>query len=89
MLGARTPALIRLVTGNVQGAVLIGLVLGLIGAVAWDRAFSPVRQTALRVIDPLVLVVAVGALALAVGFGCALPIRRAVGVSPADVLRDE
>ena len=32
---------------------------------------------------------AVGALALAVGLGCALPIRRAIGVSPADVLREE
>ena len=87
VLGARTPALIRLVTGNVQAAVWIGLVLGLAGAMAWDRAFSPARQT-LRVADPLVLAVAVGALALAVGLGCALPIRRAVGVSPADVLRE-
>ena len=81
VLGARTPALIRLVTGNVRAAVWMGLVLGLAGAVAWDRAFSPARQT-LRVADPLVLAVAVGALALAVGLGCALPIRRAVGVSP-------
>ncbi len=88
VLGARTPALIRLVTGNVRAAVWIGLVLGLAGAMAWDRAFSPARQT-LRVADPLVLAVAVGALALAVGLGCALPIRRAVGVSPADVLREE
>jgi ABC-type antimicrobial peptide transport system permease subunit len=89
VLGARTAALVRLVTGQVQAAVLMGLVLGVVGGMSWDRAFSPVRQTALRVVDPLVLAVAIGVLALAVGLGCALPIRRAIGVSPADVLRDE
>jgi len=88
VLGARTSTLVRLVTGNVQTAVWIGLVLGLAGAMAWDRAFSPARQT-LRVIDPLVLAVVVGALAVAVALGCAVPIRRAVGMSPADVLREE
>jgi putative ABC transport system permease protein len=88
VLGARMPALVRLVTGNVKGAVGLGLGLGLLGAVAWDRTFSPAPQT-LRVADPLVLVVTVGLLALAVALGCALPIRRAVSVSPADVLRDE
>ena len=88
-LGARAPALVRLVTGHVQAAVLLGLLLGLAGAIAWDRAFAPARQTALRVADPLVLAVALCVLALVVGLGCALPIRRAVGVSPADVLRQE
>ena len=89
VLGARTGALVRLVTGQVRTALLLGLVLGLLGAAAWDRAFSPASQSAVRMVDPLVLAVAVGVLALAVGLGCALPIRRAVSVSPADVLRDE
>jgi hypothetical protein len=89
VLGARASALVALVTGHVRAAVLIGLAGGLAGAIAWDRAFSPVRQTALRVADPLVLVVALGVLVLVVGLGCALPIRGAIGASPADLLREE
>lgn len=82
VLGARAPALVRLVTSHVQAAVVLGLVLGLTGAIAWGRAFAPARQTALRVADPLVLAVALCVLALVVALGCALPIRRAVSVSP-------
>lgn len=89
VLGARSSALVALVTGHVRAAVLIGLVGGVAGAFAWDRAFSPVRQTALRVADPLVLAVAFGVLVLVVVLGCALPVRRAIDVSPADLLREE
>lgn len=89
VLGARAPALIALVTGHVRVAVLIGLAGGVAGAIAWDRTFSPVRQTALRVADPLVLAVALGVLALVVALGCAVPVRRAIGISPAEALREE
>lgn len=89
VLGARAPALVALVTGHVRAAMGIGLVVGVAGAVAWDRAFSPVPQKAFRVADPLVLAMALGVLVLVAGLGCALPIRRAIGVSPADLLRHE
>ena len=70
-------------------AMGIGLVVGVAGAVAWDRAFSPVPRKAFHVADPLVLAMALGVLVLVAGLGCALPIRRAIGVSPADLLREE
>lgn len=89
VFGARTVALVALVTGHVRAAVLLGMVGGLVGAVAWDRAFAPVRQGGLRVAEPLVLIVAFGVLALVVGLGCALPVRGALAASPADLLRDE
>lgn len=89
VLGARATSLVALVTGHVRSAMGIGLVVGVAGAVAWDRAFSPVPQKAFRVADPLVLAVALGVLVLVAGLGCALPIRRAIGVSPADLLREE
>ncbi|WP_291984498.1 ABC transporter permease [Luteitalea sp.] len=89
VLGARAPALVALVTGHVRAAMGIGLVVGVAGAVAWDRAFSPVPQKAFRVADPLVLAMALGVLVLVVVLGCALPVRRAIGVSPANLLREE
>jgi len=89
VLGARAPALVALVTRHVHAAMSIGLVGGVAGAVAWDRAFSPLPRSAFRVADPLVLVVALGVLVVVVGLGCALPVRRAIGVSPADLLREE
>lgn len=89
VLGARAASLVGLVTGHVRAAVLIGLAGGMAGAVAWDRAFSPMRQTSIRVADPVVLVVAFGVLVAVVGLGCALPVRSALGVSPAEVLRED
>jgi ABC-type antimicrobial peptide transport system permease subunit len=89
VFGARTVDLVALVTGHVRAAVLLGMVAGLAGAIAWDRAFAPALQSGLRVAEPLVLVVAFGVLALVVGLGCALPVRGALAASPADLLRDE
>ena len=40
-LGADAGHIARLVVGTVGGAVALGLVLGLLGVAAWDRAFAP------------------------------------------------
>ena len=89
VLGARATAVARVVIGHVHTALAAGLLLGAAGAVAWDRAFAPVRQSSVRLADPTVMSVAVAALAFVVALGCAFPIRRAMRVAPADVLRED
>lgn len=87
-LGATAWRIASLVLRDLRVALGLGLVLGIGGAVAWDRAF-PSGRPDLSVSSPEVLAATVMAVALITFVACAQPTRRAVRLDPAAVLRDE
>jgi ABC-type antimicrobial peptide transport system permease subunit len=87
-LGARSTVVARFVIDQVRTALVAGVLLGVSGALAWERAFAPERPDGARLVNPVVLGVAGGALVVIVVLGCAASLRRAVADSPADVLRE-
>ncbi len=87
-LGADAGHIARLVVGTVGGSVALGLVLGLLGVAAWDRAFAPVGSEE-RALNPAGLAAAVAALLITVVLGCLLPAGRATRIAPGEALRRE
>jgi putative ABC transport system permease protein len=87
-LGATPLRIARLAVGTVHGAVALGLVLGLAGVAAWDRAFAPTGPDA-RPLSATHLAAVVVVLLTTVILGGMLPARRAAGIAPAEVLRRE
>ncbi|HEX8434831.1 ABC transporter permease [Archangium sp.] len=87
-LGAQPRDVLRLVMGQGMGAVLVGVVLGLVGALALTRVMDGLLF-GLTTTDPVTFaggVVALTAIALLASY---LPTRRALRVDPAVALRDE
>ena len=87
-LGAEARHVATLVLGTVGGAVALGLVLGLLGVAAWDRAFAPAGPD-VGAIKPASVVAAVAALVITVLVGCLLPAGRATRIAPGEALRRE
>ena len=87
-LGAEARHIATLVIGTVGGAVALGLVLGLLGVAAWDRAFAPAGPDG-RAVSPGRLAAAVAALLVTVLVGCVVPAGRAARIPPAEALRRE
>ena len=87
-LGAARADVFRLVLG--QGAVLIGigLLLGLIGALAAGRALASVLY-GVGAIDVTALLTAIVSLSAIAMLACFFPARRATRVDPMVALRDE
>jgi predicted permease len=86
-MGGHGSHIASLVVGSVAGALAAGLVLGMLGVVAWERAFAPPAGVyALRV--PSILAVVVGLIATVL-LGCAWPTWRTARMTPADALRRE
>jgi putative ABC transport system permease protein len=85
-LGARSAQVVRLLLRSLRVPLLLGLVLGTMGAVAWDRAFSSgsrdlyasAPQTVLTIAALLVAIIAVA---------CFIPLRRAITMNPVTALR--
>jgi putative ABC transport system permease protein len=87
-LGADDLAIARLVLGTVRGALLLGLALGLLGAIAWGRLFAPAGPNA-GAVSATTVVAAVLALLLTVVAGCVVPAGRATRIAPGEALRRE
>jgi len=84
----------RLVVGNAAKYVAYGAVAGIAAAIAWDAAFgvSARSQTTLpgaRLADPIVLLAIAGVLAAVALLASLAPVRRALGVDPLAVLRQD
>jgi ABC-type antimicrobial peptide transport system permease subunit len=85
-LGARRREIVLWVVATARAPLAAGVVLGLAGSLAWERAFSVDRAGAVLP-DPLVVAIVaagVGIMALA---ACVLPARRAAALDPARALR--
>ena len=87
-LGAESVQVIALVLRALRVPLLLGLILGTMGAMAWDRAFaSGVRD--LYAAAPKTLTTIAALLAAMVALSCFIPLRRAVRMSPVIALRND
>jgi predicted permease len=87
-LGSTRGAILGLVLGEGFKLVAIGLVLGIIGAVALQKAVAN-EIYGVKPLDPLVLASVMGVLAVVALAACAIPARRATRVDPIIALRSE
>jgi len=87
-VGANRSDLLRLVMAHGLALTLIGLVLGLVGAVSLTRFLSSLLY-GLGTLDPLTLGAVVLLLAAAASVACYLPARRASRLEPLTALRAE
>jgi putative ABC transport system permease protein len=85
-LGADGRRIAGVVVGSVGRALGAGVLLGVLGVVAWDRAFAPADAEARGV---SVVSGTLAALTAVVLLGCAVPVIRALRIAPAEALRRE
>ena len=87
-LGAQARDILRLVVGQGLLLVIVGLALGLAGALALTRVMSSILY-GVSATDPLVFGVVAAVLAVAALLACYVPARRATRVDPTTALRAE
>lgn len=86
-LGARPAQVVRTVLQSVRTPLVLGFALGMLGTLAWDRAFS-LGAAGARVADPRLLLVVMVLLAALTLAACFAPARRATRLDPISVLRE-
>ncbi len=87
-LGASRGQVLRMVVGQGLGLALLGIVAGLIGAVALSSLMASLLFE-VSPTDPLTYAVVAIGLALAAAMACGMPARRATGIDPVRALRAE
>jgi putative ABC transport system permease protein len=87
-LGARASQVIRAVLGSVSVPLAAGFVIGVIGMVAWDRAFSTNRAGNYAATPAAIAIVAAIVAAIAL-VACFVPARRATRLDPVSTLRED
>jgi len=87
-LGARPLHVLRLVFGQSLGMLLIGIVIGLVGAFALTRLMRTLLFE-ITATDPLTYVSVIGLLTVVALLACYIPARRAAKVDPLIALRYE
>lgn len=87
-LGAARKNIFRLVLGHGVSLVGVGVVLGLVGAVAIGRALTSVLYN-VGTLDPIAVATAIVSLVAAALIACFVPARRATRVDPIVALRTE
>jgi putative ABC transport system permease protein len=87
-LGARSMQIIRMVIGSVRVPLAAGLAIGVIGMLAWDRAFSTNRAGG-HAFDPLAISIIAAIVALITLVACFVPARRATRLDPVNALRED
>jgi putative ABC transport system permease protein len=86
-LGADRGAVLRLIVGQGAGVAAVGLVLGVVAALAATRVLRALLFDVTPT-DPLTLIAVVALLAVAALVACWIPARRAARLQPATALRD-
>jgi putative ABC transport system permease protein len=87
-LGARGPQVARVVLAGLRWPLLLGLMLGTLGTIAWDRAFASETQSIAVSASRSAATIA-ALIAVVVFAACIRPLIRAVRLSPLDALRHE
>jgi predicted permease len=87
-LGAAHQDIVRLVFRQGSGWVLVGVVLGVGGALALASTLRALVY-GMATVEPVPLLAATGAVAVAAALACWLPARRASRVDPTEALRAE
>jgi len=87
-LGSSRTSILRLVLREGFELVLIGLVLGIVGAASVQKVVAT-EIYGVRPLDPLVLASVMALLAVVALAACAVPARRAMRVDPIVALRSE
>jgi len=87
-LGAHTSDVYRMTLGQGLRPVVLGLLVGVGGALALGRLISGLLFE-VRPYDPTMLVAAIGAVVTTAAIACALPARRATRIDPMATLRQE
>jgi predicted permease len=87
-LGSSRGAILRIVLREGFELVLVGLVLGMVGAISMQKAVAS-EIYGVRALDPLVLTGVMALLAIVALAACAVPARRALRVDPIVALRSE
>jgi putative ABC transport system permease protein len=87
-LGARPSDVVSNVLRNAAGLVTVGLVLGLLGALALTRVMRGLLFE-VTPLDPIALTIACGSMMLVGLLAGFLPAWRAASVDPVTTLRDE
>jgi putative ABC transport system permease protein len=87
-LGARPSEICRLIVGRAAGHVALGLAAGIGGTMAWDAVFFSGRVD-LTHASPGALLPLAAMLALVTLAACLVPVRRAMRLDPAVVLRQD
>jgi putative ABC transport system permease protein len=88
-LGAKSSQIAWLVLRRVLMQLSLGLVIGIVGAIAFDRAFNaPVNSGApIRMDDPWALTLIILSIVIVAVVACVVPIRRATTLDPVETLR--
>jgi predicted permease len=87
-LGARKSTVVRAVVGGALSLAGLGLVLGLVGALAATRLLQAFLF-GVSAVDPLTFGAAIALLLLVTGVAAYVPARRAANVDPMETLRAE
>ncbi|MCA1584216.1 MAG: ABC transporter permease, partial [Acidobacteria bacterium] len=87
-LSARSQQVRRLIFGRALAQMALGLGLGILGALGWDRAFAD-GQPDVSVSDPASLVMVAAVLVAVMCVACFVPARRATRLDPIVALRHE
>jgi ABC-type antimicrobial peptide transport system permease subunit len=87
-LGARQSTVVRAVVGSALSVAALGLVLGVVGALAATR-FLQAFLFGVSALDPLTFGATIVLLLLVTGAATYVPARRASKVDPVDTLRAE
>ena len=87
-LGGSSADILRLVVGQGMRVVIIGVVCGMVAAFGATRLLSSLLF-GVSSADPLTFVTVSGTLVIVALAACCMPARRAIGIQPAAVLRNE
>ncbi|HET9706009.1 MAG TPA: ADOP family duplicated permease [Vicinamibacterales bacterium] len=87
-LGARAVQVARVILAGLRGPLMLGLVLGAAGSMAWDGVFST-GVAGVYASAPSTLLRVSAWIVAAVLVSCAVPLRRAVRTNPLTALRHD
>lgn len=87
-LGAGSGQVIRLLLRSLRVPLLLGLVLGTMGAMAWDRAFASGARDLYAAAPETIVSIATLLVAIVI-VSCSIPVRRALRMNPVAALRHD